>query len=796
MKWRFLWTGITAGAVLSGCGKNPVKPDGTTTKPVETVAEPEGPTVAQLAAALKSSRPDRLQKAIDLAMQLEAQEDDPIPTLIAALSDPTSAGLGETSTEKPSSSREAAVLALMKIGPHGKKALLKDGLQPLRAGMADAKPAVREHAANAVMMIGKDSTPLTEDVAALAGDKEMAVRSAAYRALEKTKAPATTKVLQLLLSDDASIASDAAASLSVNKVAGANAAPMLVAALKRKAPEGFSADQLTYVKNRAAEALAGLGKNAESAIPELVEILKSATVADIERMIRPMGPNDRFPPVPGHVLALRRIGKPAIPALMPLLKSDQPIVRYQTALTLGGIAGGVEVKELLPVIQTALDAEQGLPSGQMYVFEELMRAAIRLGAEPEPLAAKLLDLLSNDSDGVRFRAVNLFRALGRRALPALPKLQERLTDPAPLIQIAVLEVIRGMGPGAKDAAAEVAKLVESKDEKVSRAAVQTLRVIGVSQPKAVPTLVKQLESNDRNVVIEATQALGAIGPAAGEAVDPLVKLLTAANSHPDERRAALAALTAIGAPAKSAIPAVTKVASDKDAQLRAGAIACLAMIAPYDAALGKLFAERLNDSIGSVRVATLKSLASIGSKASASVPDIKKMMDGTKAPDLRIWCAATLAVIGSDVPANVAIVLDHVKSKTPAPLRLVGMEALALLGPKAEPAVPDLLEALKDKTPAARNAMSLRERAVIVCGQLAPVTKAAITPIADLLRDNDRQLRLSAAEALGAFGQEAVIAVPKLREAAESDDRELCEIAERALGKITQKKDAGEMNKP
>ncbi len=786
MNWRTCLVVLAAGGLLAGCNKSSDKPNAVQkAKVAETVAEPAGPDVSKLAAALKNTRPERLQIAIDIAVQLDAQGENPIPTLLEALKDPNAGALGETSTEKPYSAREAAVLALLKLGQKGRTALINDGLKVLKEGLKDAKPTVKEHTANAFAMTGMDAKPYAEDIAQLASSKEQAVRSAAYRALEKSKAPASPAVLKLLLNDDVGISTDAAASLAVNKPAGPAAAPALVAALKRTAPEGYSADQLAYVKNRAAEALAGLGKDAEAAIPELLELVLKTTVEDVEKMTRPRKANERGTPASGPVLALRRIGRPAIPAVLPLLKNEQAIVRYQAALVFGGMNLGPlsdEAKAVVTEVQGALKAERNLPTGQFYVFEELLQSSIRLGADSDLMVKQLLELLADDDKDVRRRAVRLFSYLGAKAAPAVPKLQELLNDPEPSAKIAVLDVLRGIGPGAKAAAADVGKLAEAKEEDVARAAVQTLKVIGSAQASAVPTLVKLLASNDRNVVIEAANALATAGPAAEAAVEPITKLLGDANTHFEERAALLAALAGIGPTAKAATPTVSTLTADRDPPTRTAAVACLGKISAYDAAVGKLFAERLKDTSPNVRIATLKAFAAYGPKAAAGAPDIKAMMDGTKAVDLKVWSAAALVAMGIDADKNAGIVLENLKPKAPA--RLAAMDCLILLGDKAKAGVPDLLDAVRDKTPAPKNGVSVRQKAVTVCGQLPKLTKQAVSPITDLLKDGDLQLRKVAADALGAYGPEAIVAVPKLREAAEADDDALREAAKAALEKI------------
>ena len=48
-------------------------------------------------------------------------------------------------------------------------------------------------------------------------------------------------------------------------------------------------------------------------------------------MARPQKADDKAAALGGPVLTLRRIGKPAAEAVIPLLKANDPIVRYQAA---------------------------------------------------------------------------------------------------------------------------------------------------------------------------------------------------------------------------------------------------------------------------------------------------------------------------------------------------------------------------------------------------------------------------------------------------------------------------------
>jgi HEAT repeat protein len=770
--------GFALALLSAGCNKSSPKSGGDTSNSAGLAANRQSAyDLSRLAAELKATTPQRRTEAIQMAAELDANGEDVIPTLLSALKDSTAGPLGRTS-ERPDSTRETAVLALLELKERGKKALKETGLKTLEQGLRNEKPNVREHTVNAIGMVGPDAKQSAAAVAKVCGDPEKEVRNAAYRALQKIRTVPEETIVKLLMHRNTVIAMEAATALAWIRPSGSEAVQPLLDALKREPRKEEEPSDITYIRNKAAEALAGVGTGAESAIPTLVEMITKTKSEDAEKLFHPGKAGDELG-FPGPVLALRRIGKPAVPAVVPLLKNEEAIVRFQAAAVLSGMNKG-DAAESLPQIQAALDAERGLPGGQMIVFEELAAAYVNHGGEIEKVTMGFIDLLKSDDEAVRFRSAKTLARIGRKAAPAVPRLIELLNDPKTLVQSAAIEALAAIGPEAKAAVAELAKKVEGEDVNLGREAARALRGFGPAAGPAVPSLAKALESNDQNFCIDAANALAAIGPEAVGAIEAISKNLNAANTRREERLALLQATASIGPPAKVAIPSVTKLLSDENVAVRVAAVETLGKIGGGDADAVKKLTDLLKDLRNTpyaVQTAVLRTLASMDQGALSAAADVKTYQERTKDPSTRIWAAAALAAIGSDADANAKIVLAAIKDTAPTARgpRATAIEAAEFLGDKAKPGVPDLIDALKDKL--------VRERAARTLGRLGAVAKDAIRPLSDLLRDPDRAMRRAAAAALGAMGPEAVVAAPKLRELARTDS-DLAAIANAALDRI------------
>ena len=76
------------------------------------------------------------------------------------------------------------------------------------------------------------------------------------------------------------------------KPTGPEAIEPLLAALKREPRPKQEPSDVAFIRNAAAEALASVGKGAETAVPALVEMLTKAKKEDVEAMARPQKPGE------------------------------------------------------------------------------------------------------------------------------------------------------------------------------------------------------------------------------------------------------------------------------------------------------------------------------------------------------------------------------------------------------------------------------------------------------------------------------------------------------------------------
>jgi HEAT repeat protein len=777
-----LLLGLILAALPVACNKTApnAKPASTSTAAGPATAEKAYDPV-QLLANLKGNNAEKRHRAIEMTREMDEAGQDVVPTLLDALKDPTCGSIDSIPADRPTSTRETAVLAFLELKGKGKKALTEQGLKTLEGGLKDKKPEVRAHTANAIGMIGSDARPASEAVAKLCSDGSDKVRAVAYRTLQRLKPVPPGPILLLLVHPDINIAMEAASALEWLKPTGPEAVEPLLAALKREPRPKQEPSDIAFIKNRAAEALANVGKGAETAVPALVDMLTKAKKEDIEAMARPRKPGDTGTNLSGPVLALRRIGKPAAEAVIPLLKHDDPIVRFQAAAVLSGMIPG-EASAALPAVQTAMETERTLPNGELYVFEEMLAATLHLGGDTERVTAEIIKLLQSEQEIVRYRAAKALARIGRKGAAAIPKLTELLNDSKGEIQEAALEALAAMGSAAKDSVIEIAKKVTGDDVSMGREAARTLRAFGPAAAPAVPALANALDSNDQNFCVEAAQALTAIGPEAVGAVEAIAKHLEDTNSRREEKVALLQAAAAIGPPAKDAIPAITKLLGARDTAVRVAAAETLGRVGPGNADAIKSLAAPLADIKNNplaLQAAILKALAGMGPAAKAAAPEVKTFGEKVNDPGTKVWAAATLVALGSDADANSKVVLAALRDKAAnaKTARGTAVEAAEFLGSKGRPAIPDLVEVLQDKA----QLETTREKAARSLGRLG--AKESVRQLTDALRDPDKSLRRAAADALGMLGPDAVTAAPKLRDLIKSDPAS-ADAAEAALEKI------------
>jgi len=197
---------------------------------------------------------------------------------------------------------------------------------------------------------------------------------------------------------------------------------------------------------------------------------------------------------------IQRIGPPAIPLLVDLLKHDWESIRRSAIDELIDLAPHTE--SIQPALRLALRDEDPIVAG------DAARALGALGVRASPSVAALVDTLPHADPYVRIYAAEALASIGPNAARATNALAAALSDLVPGVRWAACEALASIGPAALS---------------------------------AVPQLIEALEDEFLYVRIFAAGALGSIG----SKTDEVRKALRAAATDPALRDEAEWALSRI-----------------------------------------------------------------------------------------------------------------------------------------------------------------------------------------------------------------------------------------------------------
>jgi outer membrane protein assembly factor BamB len=177
---------------------------------------------------------------------------------------------------------------------------------------------------------------------------------------------------------------------------------------------------------------------------------------------------------------IRRIGPPAIPLLVELLRHEQVGFRRNAADSLIDLAPDTDW--IQPALRRALRDEDTMVAG------DAVRALGALGPKASPSVRALVTTLSHEDPYVRVYAAEALASVGPKAGVATEDLAEALGDPIPGVRWAAGEALASIGPAAQ---------------------------------AAVPQLIQALQDEFLYVRICAAGALGSLGPKAQAAREAL-----------------------------------------------------------------------------------------------------------------------------------------------------------------------------------------------------------------------------------------------------------------------------------
>jgi HEAT repeat protein len=736
MRQLALATLLSSLALAAGCGKKASPPEPEEQPAARQAAQPDPAAERnKLLAGLKSSKQESRRYSVEELSWLA--EDDPavLPALVEVLKDKGTAGSGRTRADQVTSTREAAAMAIM-LCTGGEKVMREKGLPVLREGLTDPSPAVREHTAYTLGLLGALAKPLAADLQKLCTDPDANVRGAAFDALRMTGLADPVALAKLLTHKDEEVARLAAELVPLVKEVPPEAVPPLTEAL---------ASESVRVRTAAAEGLAAAGPKAAPAVQQLADAIKKGYPAEPDPEAAQIDG-----PEAAYWAALARIGAPAVAPTAKLLEHSNFVVRMLAARTLAEI--GEPARPAKDALVKALGDQ---------TINVAVEAAVALCALGESIQASL-DLMKRGidapNDAVAAYAVAAVPRLGARGKELVPPALAKMGDANPNTRYAAVGLVAELPPEeAKKAAADVGKRATDELPEIRRLAGRVLERLGPTGAPAAASLGEALaKETELDIRDQFVEALVAMKEGAKPAVPGMLPLV-ADKSLDATVRAKVAAALVVADPASPQVSsALVKAAADPDPTLRAAAATALGQVNPLPAeALAAVVKLAKADARTTVRSAAVRALATAGPRTKAAKPDLEAVAGG-KMAGLALWAKVALAAIDGDVQKAAPTVRAGLTDRSSS-TRAAAAEALLVIGPTTAD-LPVLLKLLRDansttKAAAARNV-----------AKLGPAAKDAVPSLVRLLDDRESETRIAAAEALGAIGPASAPAVRKLKE--------------------------------
>jgi HEAT repeat protein len=324
-------------------------------------------------------------------------------------------------------------------------------------------------------------------------------------------------------------------------------------------------------------------------------------------------------------------GKPAVPALVEILKDPDQEVRTASfaAWALGAI--GPAAKDATPALIKALEASYRQPEKKWkpwYIHGFAAWALGRIGPDAKEAVPALAKAAAGKENYCWGSAVWALSRMGPAAAPAQDVLIKLLGDDD------AAEALANIGAPAVPA-------LQKALAGGSAGAARALGLMGPAAKAAVPDLAKAASGGDAGLRIAVAEALGRIASPEPQTAAALGKLLT--DADPAVRHAAALALGAAGPAAKTAAPELEKALGD--ARPEVGRAAALALGSMGQDGIG-ILKKALGASDAGVRQFAARGLGRIGSEAAPAAGDLAKALVGDKEAAVRREAAWALALIG------------------------------------------------------------------------------------------------------------------------------------------------------
>jgi outer membrane protein assembly factor BamB/HEAT repeat protein len=197
---------------------------------------------------------------------------------------------------------------------------------------------------------------------------------------------------------------------------------------------------------------------------------------------------------------IQRIGPPAIPLLVDLLRHESIVIARRAVDELIDLAPHTE--SIQPALRQALKHEDATVAG------DAARALGALGRRASPSAGALVNTLSHEDPYVRIYAAEALASIGPAAARATKALAEALGDPVAGVRWAACEALASIGPAAQSA---VPQLIEALDDEFLYVRIFAAGALGSIGPKAqAARQALEAAANDPAMRDEAEWALSRI----------------------------------------------------------------------------------------------------------------------------------------------------------------------------------------------------------------------------------------------------------------------------------------------
>jgi HEAT repeat protein len=442
-----------------------------------------------------------------------------------------------------------AAEALGQIGSSPEKVV------PILIGLLEHDSAgVRADAADAIGHLGHAASSACTDLCARLKDDSVIVRSSAAAALGRVSTGDTTTTEHLLDAFNDDHGSVTACAANALAEIGAPAVPALVSLLKSNEYRGLAIAVLGEMDNQA-----------ETAVPELVELLKTddeAVQREIFIALASMGPAAKPAAARlteflkdesgglrrrGAAWVLGRIGDVSSASAIRsvLMETDDPLLKRACALALVTLEpdNAEYAQKAVPMLVKALESDDEL------VRSESVAALGRLGSHATDAVSNIITLANNDSSTmVRSAALHALGELTTDSVAAAQAAVAALSNDDPLVRNAARFLIGSMGPRAKSAAQNLKETMRSGpgfDRIVAAWAIVRIDPTADNNAAAAPLMVKALVHQDPRVRAAGAKTLGVVGIRSPEILEALQKATTDENS--EVSAAAKKSLTALKA---------------------------------------------------------------------------------------------------------------------------------------------------------------------------------------------------------------------------------------------------------